>query len=154
MPGLPLAIVRPDAQVTLIESTRKKADFLTDAVHQMQLRNVKVANARAEELARGPARESFDVVTARAVGALDLLAEWCLPLTKKGGKLLAMKGQRIAEELPAAARAIRILGGGGSPFCLTFGPNGVLYAGGDFGSMGGVANTGGIAQWSGTGSRR
>ena len=53
-------------------------------------------------MARGPARESFDVVTARAVGAMDLLAEWCLPLAKIGGKMLAMKGAKVIDELAAA----------------------------------------------------
>jgi 16S rRNA (guanine527-N7)-methyltransferase len=57
-------------------------------------------------------RESCDVAVARAVGQLDFLAEWCLPLVAKGGKMLAMKGARIAEELPAAKRAIHMLGGG------------------------------------------
>jgi 16S rRNA (guanine527-N7)-methyltransferase len=111
VPGIPLAIVRSDCSFVLIESTRKKASYLRDAVRQLKLPNVLVNDSRAEEVARTDQRESYDVVTARAVGALVWLAEWCLPLTKKGGKVLAMKGAKIAEELPEANKAIRLLGG-------------------------------------------
>jgi 16S rRNA (guanine527-N7)-methyltransferase len=112
VPGLPLAIARPDATVLLIESTQKKAAFLQRAIDEMKLTNVRVSSRRAEEEARGAARESFDIVAARALAALNVLVEWCLPLVKVGGKLLAMKGGKIAEELPAATRAIKTLGGG------------------------------------------
>ncbi len=112
VPGLPLAIARPDGQVLLIESTKKKAAFLRDAIRQLDLPNVGVIDYRAEELARTDLREGFDIVTARAVGAMVWLAEWCLPLTKKGGKVLAMKGARIVDELPEARKAIHLLGGG------------------------------------------
>ena len=112
VPGIPLAIVRPDADVTLIESTRKKGGFLEQAIKSLGLTNAKVIADRAETIAHGPLREGFDIVTARAVGGLDFLVEWCLPLVKKGGRILAMKGARIAEELPAAQRPIRLLGGG------------------------------------------
>jgi 16S rRNA (guanine527-N7)-methyltransferase len=112
VPGIPLAIVRPDADVTLIESTRKKGGFLEQAIKSLGLTNAKVIADRAETIAHGPLREGFDIVTARAVGWLDFLVEWCLPLVKKGGRILAMKGARIAEELPAAQRPIRLLGGG------------------------------------------
>ena len=111
VPGIPLAIAIPTAHVVLIESTRKKASFLRDAARELGLNNVEVLDTRAELVARGPRREHFDIVTARAVGALAWLAEWCLPLTKKGGAVLAMKGARIVEELPAASKAIRLLGG-------------------------------------------
>jgi 16S rRNA (guanine527-N7)-methyltransferase len=114
VPGIPLAIARPDAQVLLIESTKKKAGFLRKAAEQLGLQNVRVTEQRAEDVGAvgSPERESFDVVIARAVGTLDWLAEWCLPLARKGGRVLAMKGQKVAEELPAAARAIRSLNGG------------------------------------------
>jgi 16S rRNA (guanine527-N7)-methyltransferase len=78
----------------------------------MQLPNVSVSEWRAEDVGRSNSRETFDVAIARAVATLDWLAEWCLPLVKPGGKLLAMKGARAAEELPAAQRAIKFLGGG------------------------------------------
>jgi 16S rRNA (guanine527-N7)-methyltransferase len=112
VPGIPIAIACPGAHVTLIESTQKKAAFLDRAAQQLGLDNVRVCSTRAEELARTPARQSFDVVVARALAAMNVLAEWCLPLVKIKGKLFAMKGARIAEELPAAAQAIRTLGGG------------------------------------------
>jgi 16S rRNA (guanine527-N7)-methyltransferase len=112
VPGIPLAIARPDATVLLIESTQKKAIFLKDAAAQLGLANVSVSSRRAEDVGHSNSRETCDVVTARAVGAMVFLVEWCLPLVKKRGKLLAMKGPRIAEELPAAQKAIKLLGGG------------------------------------------
>jgi len=112
-PGIPLAIARPDARVVLIEATKKKAAFLSETAEKLALANVTVCPRRAEDAGREPAtRETFDVAVARAVGALVWLAEWCLPLVKKGGKVLAMKGAKLADELPAAAKAIRLLGGG------------------------------------------
>jgi 16S rRNA (guanine527-N7)-methyltransferase len=112
VPGIPLAIVRPDSQVILIESTQKKAAFLGKTIESLRLRNVQLFIDRAEGAAHGPARESFDIVTARAVGAMNLLVEWCLPLVKVGGKLLAMKGAKVLEELAAADKIIPMLGGG------------------------------------------
>jgi 16S rRNA (guanine527-N7)-methyltransferase len=114
VPGIPLAIARPEAAVLLIESTKKKAAFLRSAVEQLQLPNVTVTDQRAEDVGHAPDhRERYDVVTARAVATLAWLAEWCLPLAKpKAGKVLAMKGEKAAEELPAAAKAIKMLGGG------------------------------------------
>src|SRR5688572_8478058 len=112
VPGIPLAVARPDARVMLIESTKKKAAFLKDAVAQLKLENVSVSEWRAEDVGHSNSRETFDVAVARAVATLDWLAEWCLPLVKKGGKLLAMKGARAAEEVPAAAKAVKMLGGG------------------------------------------
>jgi len=113
VPGMPLAIARPDAQVVLIESTKKKAAFLSEAARALGLENVTIVDTRAEDAGQSPAlRETFDVATARAVATLDWLAEWCLPLVKpKTGKVLAMKGARASEELPAAAKAINLLNG-------------------------------------------
>jgi 16S rRNA (guanine527-N7)-methyltransferase len=112
VPGVPLAIARPEIGVTLIESTRKKAAFLTWAAGELGLKNVGVLNRRVEEAGRDrETRESFDVVVCRAVGTLNWLAEWCLPLLKVGGKMLAMKGPKACEELPLAEHAIRLAGG-------------------------------------------
>lgn len=112
VPGIPLAIARPDVQVLLIESTQKKAAFLADAVWRLGLSNVQVSANRAEDAGRRPdLRGAFDVVVVRAVATLDWLAEWCLPLLKNWGKMLAMKGPKAAEELPAAEHAIRLCGG-------------------------------------------
>lgn len=113
VPGIPLAIARPDAQVFLIESTKKKASFLWEVARKLDLHNVQVIDQRVEEAGRVPnLRESFDVVISRAVGTLNWLAEWCLPLIKRGGKMLAMKGPKAAQELPVAEHAIRLTGGG------------------------------------------
>ncbi len=113
VPGIPLAIVRPDAQVLLIESTKKKAAFLRTVVEQLELKNVVVTEERAEEVGavESGRRQAFDVVVARAVATMVWLAEWCLPLARKGGKVLALKGPRVMEELPEARRAIKLLGG-------------------------------------------
>ena len=112
VPGIPLAIARPEIAVILIESTRKKAKFLTWAAGELGLANVQVLDRRVEEAGRAAdLRESFDVVVCRAVGALNWLAEWCLPLLKVGGKMLAMKGPKASEELPVAQHAIRLAGG-------------------------------------------
>lgn len=114
VPGIPLAIVRPDARILLIESTRKKANFLRSAIEQLSLGSVTVTNQRAEDVGHAPHhRERYDVVTARAVATLVWLAEWCLPLARpRTGKVLAMKGQKITGELPEAAKAIKLLSGG------------------------------------------
>jgi 16S rRNA (guanine527-N7)-methyltransferase len=111
LPGMVLAILRPDCQVTLCDATRKKVDFLSAAVGELKLDNVRVIQGRAEELARTPQhRDHYDYVTARAVAALDQLAEYCLPLVKAGGFFLAMKGRRGPEELEAALPAYHALG--------------------------------------------
>jgi 16S rRNA (guanine527-N7)-methyltransferase len=112
VPGIPLAIVRPDAQVTLIEATVKKAVFLGEAVAALGLKNVEVIDRRAEDSGRAKLRESFDVSVARAVATLNWLAEWCLPLVKVGGKMLAMKGPKAAEEMESAKKVARMVGGG------------------------------------------
>ena len=112
VPGMVLAIARPDIRVTLIEATRKKADFLRDAVKTLQLPNVAVIADRAEKIARTRARESFDIVVARAVALLPILVEWLLPLAKVGGVVLTMKGPKGIEELKQASAPTRLLGGG------------------------------------------
>jgi 16S rRNA (guanine527-N7)-methyltransferase len=112
VPGIPIAIVRPDVTVLLIESTKKKAAFLKQAVEELKLPNVSVSEWRAEDVGHANSRETFDVAIARAVATLDWLAEWCLPLVKTGGKLLAMKGPKVLEEIPVAKRAIKLSGGG------------------------------------------
>lgn len=111
VPGIPLAIVRPDAQVLLIEATKKKAVFLGEAAGALGLSNVTVVEYRAEEAGRSEWRETCDVAVCRAVGTMVWLIEWCLPLLKNGGKLLAMKGPKVVEELPAAHSALRLLHG-------------------------------------------
>ena len=112
VPGIPLAIARPDATFLLIEATKKKAAFLRQTVETLNLRNASVSDWRAEEVAHSNNRETFDIATARAVATIDWLAEWCLPLVKKGGAMLALKGPKVAEELPFARKVIKLAGGG------------------------------------------
>jgi 16S rRNA (guanine527-N7)-methyltransferase len=111
-PGIPLAIARPDSQVTCIEATKKKAAFLQRAVAELALQNVTILAERAEDVGQGKLRQTFDIAVARAVGTMVWVAEWLLPLVKPGGKILAMKGGKARDELAAAARAIARLGGG------------------------------------------
>lgn len=111
VPGIPLAIARPEARVTLVEATKKKAQFLAETAAALGLVNATVLAERAEDVARGAWRESFDVSTARAVAGLSWLAEWCLPLVKVGGVLLASKGARVEAELAGGAATARRLGG-------------------------------------------
>lgn len=111
VPGMVLAILRPDAQVALIESVGKKARYLQETAAALALDNVQVLCQRAEQV-----QAQFDVVTARALAAMDPLVRWCLPLVRPGGVLLAMKGPKVQEELPAALAQIRRLGG--SPPCI------------------------------------
>ena len=113
LPGIPLAIARPDLSVTLLEATGKKAAFLERAAKDLQLGNVRVLAARAEEAAHDPAeREAYDLATARAVAPLATLLELTLPFVRVGGALGAMKGSRAEEEIAAAGVALRRCGGG------------------------------------------
>lgn len=108
-PGLVLAVARPDLQVTLLEATGKKADFLQQAAHSLHLQNVCVCNSRAEEAGRSALRESFAIATARAVAALSTLLEYAFPLLRVGGYLLALKGANWQEELQDAENAFTLL---------------------------------------------
>ncbi|MGF1634992.1 MAG: 16S rRNA (guanine(527)-N(7))-methyltransferase RsmG [Phycisphaerae bacterium] len=110
VPGIPLAVARPDVAVTLVDATGKKCDFLRHAAAELGLNNVTVVHGRAETLGHGPLRASFDVAVARAVAHTAFLAEWLLPLVKPNGRALLMKGPKHAEELPEAAHALRLCG--------------------------------------------
>ncbi|HEY1922289.1 MAG TPA: 16S rRNA (guanine(527)-N(7))-methyltransferase RsmG [Tepidisphaeraceae bacterium] len=111
IPGIILAIVRPDAHVVLIESTQKKTHFLRSTATELKLGNIDIEPVRAEEVARLADRESFDIAVARAVATMPELAEWLLPLVKVGGFALAMKGPKGREELQQAQHLIQRLGG-------------------------------------------
>lgn len=111
-PGLPLAVARPDLQVTLIDSLGKRVKFLEDAARTLGITNVRCVHARAEDAGRVPSlRDAFDAVTARALAPLNVLTELALPLVKPGGVLLAYKGPGLDEELPQAQNALVKLGG-------------------------------------------
>ncbi|GAA4940273.1 16S rRNA (guanine(527)-N(7))-methyltransferase RsmG [Actinoplanes utahensis] len=107
LPGLVLAVARPDLVITLVEPLARRTSFLEEAVDALGLDNVTVLRGRAEEVDLPGA----DVVTARAVAALDKLAGWCLPLAAVGGRLLAMKGSSAADEIAEHRAAIESLGG-------------------------------------------
>jgi 16S rRNA (guanine527-N7)-methyltransferase len=107
LPGLVLAIARPDLRITLVEPLLRRSVFLGEAVSLLELSTVDVVRARAEEVAL-----SAPVVTARAVAPLDRLARWCLPLVAPGGRLLAMKGSSAEAEVLEHGAALRRAGGG------------------------------------------
>jgi 16S rRNA (guanine527-N7)-methyltransferase len=110
LPGLPLKIVRPDLELTLIEADQDKAAFLVHACARLGLDGVRVIARRAEDAGHDPLlRETFDVAVARALAPLPVLAELCLGLVRVGGTLLAQKTDR--EGTGAAVKAIEIMGG-------------------------------------------
>ncbi|MGP1345851.1 MAG: 16S rRNA (guanine(527)-N(7))-methyltransferase RsmG [Phycisphaerales bacterium] len=129
-PGLVLAIARPDIEFTLVESTAKKAEFLEAAIGELALTNARVINARAEEVGahvpgQGPVqrrgapsaptqlgllhRGFYDLVTARAVGRIAIIAEWCIPLLRIAGRAALIKGEKASEELAEAKQALHLL---------------------------------------------
>lgn len=105
LPGLVWAIARPDLSVTLIEPLLRRTVFLDEMCEELELDNVRVVRARAEEV-----HEEFDVVTARAVAALEKLGRWCLPLVRSGGVLLALKGRTAQQEVDSATKTLNKLG--------------------------------------------
>jgi 16S rRNA (guanine527-N7)-methyltransferase len=110
LPGLPLKIVRPDLEMTLIEADQAKAAFLVHACAALGLEGVEVVARRAEEAGHDPRyRETFDVAVARALAPMPVLAELCLGLVTVGGRLLAQKTE--GEDLDAARQAIELMGG-------------------------------------------
>ena len=104
-PGLVLAVALPRAQVDLIESVGRKCDFIRRAIATAEIPNATVRNARSEELVSDEVRESYDAITARAVGRLSTLAELASPLLRDGGVLVAWKGKRDPDEEQQLARA-------------------------------------------------
>jgi 16S rRNA (guanine527-N7)-methyltransferase len=112
LPGIPLAIALPGTSFKLIESTGKKAAFLDHVVERLGLPNVEVINARVEDEAQDPTRRAtHDISTVRAVARLPVIAEYCLPLLRVGGLVVAMKGRVSKEEREEGDRAVRLLGG-------------------------------------------
>ncbi len=110
-PGVVLKIARPDIKLTLIDSLQKRLNFLSTVLSELGLK-ANLVHARAEDAGHDKAlRESFDLVTARAVANLAVLSEYCLPLVKVGGVFAPMKTAEVAEELKNAAAAAKTLGG-------------------------------------------
>ena len=112
-PGIPLAIVLPECEFTLMESIGKRVDFLNVVISELGLKNCRAEKIRAEEAgAKGSKyRESFDFATARAVSRLSILSEYCLPLVKVGGRMIALKSAAAQTEIDEAVNAISTLGG-------------------------------------------
>ncbi|WP_433307915.1 16S rRNA (guanine(527)-N(7))-methyltransferase RsmG [Actinoplanes sp. CA-030573] len=112
LPGIVLAVARPDLTISLVEPLARRTAFLSEAVTALGLEStVTVVRGRAEDVVDGPPAGA-DVVTARAVAALDRLAGWCLPLARVGGRLLALKGSSAAEEIAEHGTVVAELGGG------------------------------------------
>ncbi len=119
-PGLVLAILDPSAHITLLDSQGKRLDWLAEVVGELGLDNVTILQGRAEEVGLDKEqRERYDTAVSRAVAALPVLAELCLPLVKPGGLFLAMKSNKTDEEIEAAAPIIQTLGGE-PPFVLDY----------------------------------
>lgn len=111
-PSIPIKIAFPDIQITIVDSLNKRIQFLEHLAKELQLENVHFIHDRAEIFGQlKEHRESYDIVTARAVARMSVLSELCLPLVKKGGTFIAMKGASGQEELEAGKKAITLLGG-------------------------------------------
>ena len=106
-PSIPLKIVYPHLHITIVEPTLKRCNFLNNVVKLLQLDNVTIINDRAENLPQ--LRDSFDVVTARAVASMQILLELCVPLTKVNGYFIALKGSSFHEEMIKSRNAIKVL---------------------------------------------
>lgn len=111
-PGLPIKIDNPSLSLTLVDSLNKRVNFLGEVSEKLGLENVQIIHSRAEELGKNPKhREKYDVCVSRAVANLTTLCELCLPFVKVGGYFVSLKGPKADEELAAAQKAIKILGG-------------------------------------------
>lgn len=111
-PGLPLRLICPSIELTLLEATAKKTAFLEHIAKRLKLNNVRVLNARAEDAGQSPeTRERFDLVLARAVAQMPVLAEYLLPLCRVGGLCVALKGETAHAEARQSETALRLLGG-------------------------------------------
>ncbi len=110
-PGIPLLIMRPDLDLTMLDSTAKKLKYVANTVNELGL-SANVLHTRAEEAGQSKEyRETFDIVCSRAVAALNVLCEYCLPFVKVGGYFAAMKAAKAQEEIDGAKAAIKLLGG-------------------------------------------
>ena len=111
-PGIPLSIMNPTLKITLVDSLNKRLIFLQEVINELDLKNVELVHARAEEFGRNKKyREKFDVATSRAVANLATLSEYLLPLVKINGKAISMKAGNASQEIEDAKKAIKTLGG-------------------------------------------
>ena len=111
-PGIPLKIVYPHLQLTLVDSVGKRVNFLSEVVEKLGLEDVEAIHSRTEDLAHNSKyREKYDLVTARAVASMNVLSEYCIPYAKIGGYFAAYKSGNIEEEIENAKNAVKTLGG-------------------------------------------
>ena len=111
-PGIPIAILREDLKITLVDSLQKRINFLNDVICKLELKNVIAIHSRAEEIGQDfNYREKFDIATSRAVTNMSTLAEYMIPFIKKDGICICMKGANVDEELKNCDKAVRVLGG-------------------------------------------
>ncbi|MDU6783896.1 16S rRNA (guanine(527)-N(7))-methyltransferase RsmG [uncultured Peptoniphilus sp.] len=111
-PGLPLKLYNEDLDITLLDSLRKRIDFLNGVIEELGLKKIRAIHARAEEIARDPNyRESYDIAVSRAVANLSTLTEYAMAFVKVGGYFISQKGPEYKEELKSAKRAIELMGG-------------------------------------------
>lgn len=111
-PGIPIAIMRDDLDITLLDSLNKRINFLNLVVKELGLKNVTTIHSRAEDGARDKKlREKFDIATSRAVANMSVLSEFCLPYVRVGGNFIALKGPAVDEEIQNSKNAIGTLGG-------------------------------------------
>lgn len=111
-PGIPLSIMNPTLKITLVDSLNKRLIFLEEVVNKLNLKNIEIVHARAEEFGQNKKyRENFDISTSRAVANLSTLSEYLIPLVKVGGKVISMKASEAQDEINEAKKAIEVLGG-------------------------------------------
>lgn len=111
-PGIPLKIIYPSVNITLLDSLNKRVNFLNNVVKELDLRDVETIHGRAEEFARKDSyREVYDIAVSRAVAQLSTLIEYCLAYVKVGGYFISMKGPNYKEELKQAGNSLKVMGG-------------------------------------------
>lgn len=112
LPGIPIKIMNPNMDVTLMDSLNKRVNFLKHIIEMLELKDIDAIHARAEEMGQDKRwREKYDIVVSRAVAKMPVLLEYCLPLLRIGGIFIAYKGAEIEEELAQAKKALQVLGG-------------------------------------------
>lgn len=111
-PGVPLAAVAEDKEFVLVDALNKRLKVIDELTAEIGIDNVTTLHARAEDMGKSPEhREQYDICVSRAVASLDVLVEWCLPLVKVGGYMIAYKGENVSRETIEGKKAIELLGG-------------------------------------------
>lgn len=111
-PGIPLKIVYPELQITLLDSLNKRVKFLNEIIAKLELTDIQAVHSRAEDLAQDTAhRQQYDICVSRAVANLATLSEYCIPFVRQGGYFVSYKSTQIEDELKQARKAVQVLGG-------------------------------------------